>query len=149
MYPAFHSVFKTSFKDRFGIAVLGCGYWGPNLLRNFHENRDCRLIGVADLNEKRLQWAKSQYPHITTTSMVSELIEHPEVDAVAIATCVGAQPARPAIRCVLTCPIGQVIGRAVRGVHGVRSVLRPNECRIHPTTARKRRGVSQLRSGMR
>jgi len=69
-----------------GIGVIGCGYWGPNLLRNFHENRDCRLVGVGDLNQERLAWAKSQYPHIKTTTEIAELIDDPAVDAVAIAT---------------------------------------------------------------
>ena len=36
---------KTS---RLGVGVIGCGYWGPNLLRNFHSNRDCALLAVAD-----------------------------------------------------------------------------------------------------
>ncbi len=71
---------------RLGIGVIGCGYWGPNLLRNFHENRDCRLISVADLNTDRLTWAQSLYPHIKTTNAVAELIENPDVDAIAIAT---------------------------------------------------------------
>ena len=71
---------------RLGIGVIGCGYWGPNLLRNFHESRDTRLIGVADLNPDRLTWAQSQYPHIVTTTVIGELIDNPAVDAIAIAT---------------------------------------------------------------
>jgi predicted dehydrogenase len=71
---------------RLGIGVIGCGYWGPNLLRNFHESRDCRLIAVADLNPDRLAWAQSQYPHIKATGQVHELIENPDIDAIAIAT---------------------------------------------------------------
>src|SRR4029079_18598666 len=55
---------------RLGIGVIGCGYWGPNLLRNFHSNRDCTLVAVADLNPDRLAWAKSQYPHIRATAVV-------------------------------------------------------------------------------
>jgi predicted dehydrogenase len=69
-----------------GVGVIGCGYWGPNLLRNFHESRDCRLVAVADLNQDRLNWAHGQYPHIKTSSVISELIDDPAVDAVAIAT---------------------------------------------------------------
>src|SRR5688572_23765872 len=71
---------------KLGIGVIGCGYWGPNLLRNFSENRDCRLAGVADLNQDRLNWAKARYPTIKTTTAIAELIEDPEIDAVAIAT---------------------------------------------------------------
>src|SRR5215203_3391442 len=71
---------------RLGVAVVGCGYWGPNLLRNFHSNRDCHLIGVADLNQERLVWAQSQYPHIKATANIDDLIEDPNIEAVAIAT---------------------------------------------------------------
>src|SRR6185503_16339638 len=45
---------------RVGVGVIGCGYWGPNLLRNFHSNRDCNLVAVADLNVDRLAWARAQ-----------------------------------------------------------------------------------------
>ncbi len=71
---------------KIGIGVIGCGYWGPNLLRNFHENRDCRLTRVADMNPKRLDWARSQYPHIVTSTSVDDLINDANVHAVAIAT---------------------------------------------------------------
>jgi predicted dehydrogenase len=71
---------------RLGVGVIGCGYWGPNLLRNFHSNRDCTLVAVADLNPDRLAWAKSQYPHIRATAVVEELIDDPAIHAVAIAT---------------------------------------------------------------
>src|SRR5262245_33238442 len=71
---------------RIGVGVIGCGYWGPNLLRNFHSNRDCHLIAVADLNHDRLAWAQSQYPHIKATSDVDELINDTHIDAIAIAT---------------------------------------------------------------
>jgi predicted dehydrogenase len=71
---------------RLGIGVVGCGYWGPNLLRNFHSNRDCHLVAVADLNPDRLTWAQAQYPHIKATLDLDDLIEDPTIDAVAIAT---------------------------------------------------------------
>ncbi|MBL9199390.1 MAG: Gfo/Idh/MocA family oxidoreductase [Opitutaceae bacterium] len=78
-----HTAAKPS---QLGVAVIGCGYWGPNLLRNFHESRDTKLVGVADLNPDRLAWARGLYPHITATSSADELISDPRVDAVAIAT---------------------------------------------------------------
>ncbi len=78
-----HPVAKPS---QIGVAVIGCGYWGPNLLRNFHESRETKLVGVADLNPDRLAWARGLYPHITATSSADELIADPRIDAVAIAT---------------------------------------------------------------
>lgn len=71
---------------KIGVGVIGCGYWGPNLLRNFHSNRDCLLVAVADLNPERLAWAQSLYPHIKTSTRVDDLIEDPTIEAVAIAT---------------------------------------------------------------
>ena len=60
---------------KLGVGVVGCGYWGPNLLRNFHSNRDCHLHAVADLNLERLAWAQAQYPHIKATTAADDLIE--------------------------------------------------------------------------
>ncbi len=37
-----------------GIGVIGCGYWGPNLIRNLYELEDCRLSAVCDVREDRL-----------------------------------------------------------------------------------------------
>jgi predicted dehydrogenase len=76
----------TTSRARIGVAVIGCGYWGPNLLRNFHSSRNCTLVGVADLNPARLAWALEQYPNIKVTSVIDELIADPAIDAVAIAT---------------------------------------------------------------
>ena len=72
--------------DMLGVGIIGCGYWGPNLLRNFHENTASRLVAVADLKQDRLAWARARYPHIQTTEAIGELIDNPAVDAVAIAT---------------------------------------------------------------
>lgn len=79
---------STPFANRkkIGVGVIGCGYWGPNLLRNFHSSRETHLVGVADLNPDRLTWAQSLYPHIKATASVNELIEDPNIEAVAIAT---------------------------------------------------------------
>src|SRR5687767_15738697 len=76
----------TISRAKIGVGVIGCGYWGPNLLRNFHSNRDCHLLGVADLNHDRLAWAQSLYPHIKATSVVDDLIADPNIEAIAIAT---------------------------------------------------------------
>jgi predicted dehydrogenase len=72
--------------DRLGIGIIGCGYWGPNLLRNFSEHPDCSVVAVADLSEKRLQWAKMRYPQIETTTIVDDLINNPAIEAIVVAT---------------------------------------------------------------
>ncbi len=68
------------------IAVVGCGYWGPNLIRNFNSLQGCRVKIVCDINKKRLAHMVSRYPGIETTTDYDELINDSDIDAVAIAT---------------------------------------------------------------
>lgn len=68
------------------IGVIGYGYWGPNLVRNFSETDGCQVSYVSDLSLKRLDAAKKRYPSITAIQSASELINNPQVDAVAIST---------------------------------------------------------------
>lgn len=69
-----------------GIGLIGFGYWGPNLARNFSENADCRLVGVADRVESRRSVVARRYPATTLYSDAADLISDSNVDAVAIAT---------------------------------------------------------------
>jgi predicted dehydrogenase len=69
-----------------GVGVIGYGYWGPNLVRNFMEAAGSRVIAVSDLNSRRLELASRRYPAITATEDYRVLIQHPKVDLVAIAT---------------------------------------------------------------
>ena len=69
-----------------GVGVIGYGYWGPNLVRNFWEAPGCRLVGVSDLSSSRLDLARSRYPAIKTTTDYRDLLNDPEIHAVAIAT---------------------------------------------------------------
>ena len=72
------------------VAVIGCGYWGPNLIRNFSMIETCELAAVADLNPARLKDIKRKYPSIEVTTDTSELLDRSDIDAVAIATPVTA-----------------------------------------------------------
>ena len=69
-----------------GIGVIGYGYWGPNLVRNFSEVSGSKVVAVSDLRSERLALAKSRYPTIKTTTNHHELIADPAIDAVVIAT---------------------------------------------------------------
>jgi len=51
-------------KSNLKIGVVGCGYWGPNLIRNFSSLPDCELRLMCDLNPQRLKHMKSLYPHV-------------------------------------------------------------------------------------
>ena len=68
------------------IGVIGYGYWGPNLVRNFADRPDARVTVVADRRPDRLEEAQRRYPTIRVTAEASDLIADPAVDAVVIAT---------------------------------------------------------------
>ncbi len=67
------------------LAQLGCGYWGPNLLRNFSA-LPCRVKWVVEQSEARRSFVSEKYPDIRTAGDWSEVLQDPEVDAVVIAT---------------------------------------------------------------
>ena len=69
-----------------GIAVVGYGYWGPNLVRNFWETPGARLVSVCDLRTERLAGVQSRYPAVEITGNFADVLNDPRVDAVAIAT---------------------------------------------------------------
>ncbi len=66
--------------------MIGCGYWGPNLLRNFAENEAAQLRWICDLDEARLASMSRRYPMAQTANDHRRLIEDPELDAVAVVT---------------------------------------------------------------
>jgi len=70
------------------VAVVGCGYWGPNLIRNFRSLPDCRLKVMCDLSQQRLNHLHQLYPEVEVSSDFEAVLADPEVNAVAIATSV-------------------------------------------------------------
>ena len=68
------------------IGVIGCGYWGPNLLRNFAENESAQLRWICDLDEDRLASMSRRYPMAQTTTDYGALVRDPALDAVAVVT---------------------------------------------------------------
>src|SRR6266511_3300655 len=68
------------------IAVIGYGYWGPNLVRNFQETDGACMVACCDMNPQRLAQAKAKYPSLDITLDYDEVLNNPVVDAVAIAT---------------------------------------------------------------
>lgn len=73
-------------EELFNIAVVGYGYWGPNLIRNFRSLPECRVKLICDLNQERLAHMEQVYPEIETTRDFEHLLDDAEIDAVAIAT---------------------------------------------------------------
>ena len=68
------------------IGVIGCGYWGPNLLRNFSEQEEARLRWMCDLDTRRLETLARRYPSAQTATDYRQLLADPSLDAVVIAT---------------------------------------------------------------
>ncbi|ACK73836.1 oxidoreductase domain protein (plasmid) [Gloeothece citriformis PCC 7424] len=73
-------------RDLINIGVIGYGYWGPNLVRNFSEIPGVKVRTISDLNSKLLTKAQSRYPAIKVTTNCQEIFADPNIDAVAIAT---------------------------------------------------------------
>ncbi|MDX6612652.1 MAG: hypothetical protein QOD75_1838 [Blastocatellia bacterium] len=68
------------------IGIIGCGYWGPNLLRNFAENEAAELRAICDVDASRLASIGRRYPAARTTTDYAELLNDPELQAIVIAT---------------------------------------------------------------
>jgi predicted dehydrogenase len=69
-----------------GVAVIGCGYWGPNLIRNFATCKATRVVMICDRDRTRLDRVAPSYPQARPTETVDDVFQNLEVDAVAIAT---------------------------------------------------------------
>jgi predicted dehydrogenase len=72
--------------DPLRIAVVGLGYWGPNLVRNIHEVPGVEAAAVCDLREDALESIARRYPAVTTTTRYEDVLADPRIDAVAIVT---------------------------------------------------------------
>ena len=76
----------VSLPDTLRVAVVGAGYWGPNLIRNFNEAPGADMIAVADLSTERLAPIRKRYPSIRVTTDHREILADRTIDAVAFAT---------------------------------------------------------------
>jgi predicted dehydrogenase len=68
------------------IGVIGYGYWGPNLVRNFAELPGATVAAVADLDAAKLQIVQRRYPAVRTTRDYRDLLNDPSIDAIAVST---------------------------------------------------------------
>ncbi len=72
------------------VGVVGYGYWGPNLVRNFVASPDANVVTVCDRDAGRLQKVQALYPAVEVTTSAEEMIADPRIDAVIVATPVDA-----------------------------------------------------------
>jgi predicted dehydrogenase len=68
------------------VGIIGCGYWGPNLARNFMSAQNCRVEILCDVQPERLAYMQSLYCDMDITTDYKRLIENPMIDALVIAT---------------------------------------------------------------
>src|SRR5208283_2673442 len=73
---------------RIKVGVVGCGYWGPNLVRNFRSLPDCSLEMMCDLSHERLKHLSALYPEVKGERDYDHMLNGVGVDAVVIATSV-------------------------------------------------------------
>ncbi len=73
---------------RIKVGVVGCGYWGPNLVRNFRSLQDCHLKMMCDISRERLKHLNSLYPDVKGEERYDHMLNGVGVDAVVIATSV-------------------------------------------------------------
>jgi predicted dehydrogenase len=104
------------------IGVTGLGYWGPNLARNFASLPDCELAWCCDGSESARERARAQFPGVRLTADLGELLEDPELDAIALATPVPSH-AELAVRvlhagkhCFVEKPLAQSVADAEQAV---------------------------------
>jgi predicted dehydrogenase len=68
------------------VAVVGLGYWGPNLVRNLHEIHEGEVVSVCDRRPETLEAIRRRYPAVRPTTSFEQVLADPEIEAVALAT---------------------------------------------------------------
>jgi len=77
---------KKHKKEKVNIGIVGLGYWGPNLLRNFAQVEGCNVTYACDLKRDVVNKLSMLYPNVTFTTNYKELLDNPVLNAIAIAT---------------------------------------------------------------
>jgi predicted dehydrogenase len=70
------------------VGVVGCGYWGPNLIRNFRSLPECSMKVMCDLSEDRLKHLRTVYPEVVGETRFDQLVNDADLDAIVVATAV-------------------------------------------------------------
>jgi len=72
--------------NKIKVAVVGFGYWGPNIVRNFNAQSNCDVDYVVDSRDERLAIVNENYPETRTTKDLDEVISNTTIDAIIVAT---------------------------------------------------------------
>ena len=112
------------------IGVVGLGYWGPNLARNFDALPGCELAWLCDTRAEELERVGAAHPHARRTTELGDLLEDPALDAVALATPVpthaglAVEVLQAGKHCFVEKPLAQSAADAERAVDAARSAGR-------------------------
>ena len=68
------------------VGVIGYGYWGPNIVRNFHAQPGSHVVAVCDEDSKAMKRVQQSYPGMVVTSDCQNLLRAPDIDAIAVVT---------------------------------------------------------------
>src|SRR6516164_6200493 len=79
-----HSPARARGTSTIRVGVIGYGYWGPNIVRNFHGIEDCEVVAVCDKNPDALKRAQRAYPSIERTTDFQAVLTSPHIDAIAV-----------------------------------------------------------------
>lgn len=71
---------------KINIGVIGCGYWGPNFVRNFSQIPNVKIVAICDMRPDKLEYIKGIYPSLQTYSDYRRVLDIPDLDAVVIST---------------------------------------------------------------
>ena len=83
--PSYTAPSETK-RDLIRMGVIGYGYWGPNIVRNFHGQERSQVVAVCDKSAKSLKRVQQSFPSMRVTSDCQDLLTSPEIDAIAIVT---------------------------------------------------------------
>lgn len=72
--------------NKLNVAVIGCGYWGNHILRNFNNSNNWNLVAACDLDENQILKQSKLYPKVKFTKDSNEIFSNSEIDAISIAT---------------------------------------------------------------
>jgi predicted dehydrogenase len=87
-------------QQRIRVGLVGFGYWGPNLARNFQSNHSTELVAICDSNDRRRQLAAALHPTVDILTDFDQLVDRKDIEAIAIATPTGSHYAL-AKKCLL------------------------------------------------
>jgi predicted dehydrogenase len=77
---------ELKFLNKLNVAIVGCGYWGGHLLRNFYQSEYWNLVAACDVDSNQLNKVSQLYPDVTTASDYSEILNNNDINAIVIST---------------------------------------------------------------